>query len=136
MISLALSNTIHGINGGYWRRLGLGASFNRLAIVYCVIFILVVCFKIPAAINAMAGCPWWEQIATFKLVAQGFDRAFMRGDDLGVRRHARGLAFDHGFVFQARELAIRRGGAVGPLRAGATGGEVIIPTPLEIWTIW
>lgn len=77
MISLALSNTIHGINGGYWRRLGLGASFNRLAIVYCVVFILVVCFKIPAAVNAMAGSPWWEQTATFKLVAQGFDRAFM-----------------------------------------------------------
>ncbi len=25
----------------------------------------------------MAGSPWWEQTATFKLVAQGFDRAFM-----------------------------------------------------------
>jgi hypothetical protein len=77
MISLALSNTLHGINGGYWRRLGLPEWFNRGAIVYCVLFGLVVCFKIPVATNAMAGSPWWKQTETFKVVAVSFDRAFL-----------------------------------------------------------
>jgi len=77
MVSLALSNTLHGLKGGYWHRLGLPAWFNRGAVVYCVLFVLVVGFKIPAATNAMAGSPWWEQTPAFKLVAQGVDRLFM-----------------------------------------------------------
>ena len=65
------------LRGGAGGCLGLGAGFNRLAIVYCVCFIIVVCFKIPAATNALAGSPWWEQTPAFKLTAQLFDRAFM-----------------------------------------------------------
>lgn len=101
LVSLAGSNTLHGIASGYWRRLGLPTWFEPAAKAYVVIFALVVCFKIPVAINAMAGSPWWPQTATFVRVAQSVDLLFLlcaaiipmakaayflwtRGDDLDV----------------------------------------------------
>jgi len=77
LVSLAMSNTLHGIKSGYWRRLELPAWFEPAAKAYVVIFALVVCFKIPAAINAMAGSPWWEQSAGFIGVAHIFDLLFL-----------------------------------------------------------
>ncbi len=77
MVSLAMSNTLHGIKSGYWRRLGLPAWFNGAAIAYCILFGIIVCFKIPAAANAMAGSPWWAQTDTFKNVAGYIDLMFL-----------------------------------------------------------
>jgi hypothetical protein len=77
LVSLAMSNTLHGIRSGYWRRLGLPAWFEPAAKVYVVVFALVVCFKIPAATNAMAHELWWKQTEAFKGVAQGVDRLFL-----------------------------------------------------------
>lgn len=77
LVSLAMSNTLHGIKSGYWRRLDLPPWFETAAKAYCVFFALIVLFKIPAATNAMAGSPWWDQTDTFKSVAELADRLFM-----------------------------------------------------------
>jgi len=77
LVSLAMSNTLHGITSGYWRRLELPSWFESAAKVYVVVFALVVCFKIPVAINAMAGSRWWLQTATFIKVAQFVDVLFL-----------------------------------------------------------
>ena len=77
LVSLAMSNTLHGINSGYWHWLGLSAWFDRAAIVHCILLGIVVCFKIPAAIHAMAGSPWWIQTDTFESVARFFDLMFL-----------------------------------------------------------
>jgi hypothetical protein len=76
LVSQAASNTLHGTKSGYWRRLGLPAWFNKAAIVYCILFSIIVFFKILSATNAMAGSPWWHQTDMLKRVAQGFDRMF------------------------------------------------------------
>jgi hypothetical protein len=77
LVSLAFSNTLHGLKSGYWKRLALPAWFEPAAKCYVIVFALVVCFKIPAAINAMAGSLWWPQTETFKSVAHGFDLLFL-----------------------------------------------------------
>jgi len=77
LVSLAMSNTLHGIKSGYWKRLELPTWFEPAAKAYVVIFALVVCFKIPAAINAMAGGLWWEQTTTFTGIAHVFDLLFL-----------------------------------------------------------
>jgi hypothetical protein len=77
LVSLAMSNTVHGIRSGYWRRLDLPAWFEPAAKVYVVTFALIVCFKIPAAINAMAGGPWWEQTERFGQAAHVADLLFL-----------------------------------------------------------
>lgn len=77
MVSLAMSNTLHGIKSGYWQRLGLPDWFRKAAIAYCIVFGIIVAFKIPAAANAMAGSPFWNQTATFTSVAQFFDVMFL-----------------------------------------------------------
>ena len=77
LVSLAMSNTLHGIKSGYWKRLDLPTWFETAAKVYVVLFTLVVCFKIPAATNAMADSIWWEQTATFISTARIFDLLFM-----------------------------------------------------------
>jgi hypothetical protein len=76
LVSQAISNTLHGTKSGYWRRLGLPAWFNRAAITYCILFSIIVFFKILSATNAMAGSPWWHQTDLLKRVAQDFDRMF------------------------------------------------------------
>lgn len=77
LVSLAMSNTIHGIKSGYWEQLGLPSWFAPGAKLYVVLFALVVCFKIPAATNAMMGSPWWEQTTTFMSIARLFDISFL-----------------------------------------------------------
>lgn len=57
MVSLAMSNTLHGIKSGYWRRLGLPDWFFTAAKVYCGLFALVVLFKVPYGAMAMANLP-------------------------------------------------------------------------------
>jgi hypothetical protein len=77
LVSLAVSNTVHGMRGGYWRRLELPSWFHRGAVVYCVAFAVVVAFKIPVTTNSMLGSPWWEQTEMYKVMAVSFDRAFL-----------------------------------------------------------
>ena len=90
LVSMAMSNTLHGIKSGYWQRLSLPPWFARAAIVYCVIFAMVVAFKIPVATNAMvlafmspeelAGLGnsiWWEQTPTLKSIAMAVDKIFL-----------------------------------------------------------
>ena len=77
LLSLAITNTVHGISSGYWRRLDLPAWFNTAAIAYCILFVLIVCFKIPVATNAMAGSPWWVQTDGFTEVARSVDAVFL-----------------------------------------------------------
>jgi hypothetical protein len=90
MVSLAMSNTLHGIRSGYWQRLDLPSWFARGAIVYCIIFAMVVAFKIPVATNAMAlafmspeelngleNTIWWEQTPLLKSIAMFVDKMFL-----------------------------------------------------------
>ena len=77
LVSLAMSNTLHGIKSTYWQRLGLPSWFSRAAIIYCIVFALVVAFKIPYATNAMAGYPWWQQTDSLKNLAGRVDQAFL-----------------------------------------------------------
>ena len=77
LLSLAISKTVYGFASGYWRRLGFPEWMLTGAKVYCVVFICIVAFKIPAATNAMAGQPWWEQTPFFTSVAYVFDRLFL-----------------------------------------------------------
>lgn len=76
LVSLAMSNTLHGIKSGYWRKLELPGWFEKAAKLYCLIFALIVAFKIPASINAMADGIWWEHNAAFVRVAEVFDQLF------------------------------------------------------------
>ena len=86
-MSLAMSNTLHGIKSGYWQRLDLASWFSKAAIVCCIIFAMVVAFKIPVATNAMvlafnseidlANSIWWEQSALLKNVAMIVDKVFL-----------------------------------------------------------
>lgn len=77
MVSLAMSNTLHGIKAGYWKRIRLPAWFSQGAIVYCVIFAMIVAFKIPVATNAMARYRWWEQTPTLETIAGIVDKGFL-----------------------------------------------------------
>lgn len=81
MVSLAVSNTLHGIRSGYWDRLGLPGWFSKAAIVYCVLFALVVGFKIPVAVNAMliatTDLQWFAQTASLETIAGYVDRLFL-----------------------------------------------------------
>ncbi|WP_057830744.1 hypothetical protein [Colwellia sp. TT2012] len=90
MVSLAMSNTLHGIRSGYWQRLGLPSWFTKGAIVYCIIFAMVVAFKIPVATNAMVlafmspqelnglgNSIWWEQTPLLKSIAMFADKMFL-----------------------------------------------------------
>jgi hypothetical protein len=77
MVSLAISNTVHGIRSGYWRRLDLPIWFTRGAIVYCLIFAMIVAFKIPYATNAMLGGPWWSNTSGIIRVASIVDALFL-----------------------------------------------------------
>lgn len=77
MVSLAMSNTLHGMQSGYWRRLGLPTWFMRGAIVYCMVFALIVAFKIPVATNAMAGSRWWVQTESLGRLAGIVDKGFL-----------------------------------------------------------
>lgn len=47
LVSLAISNTVHGIKSGYWSSLALPSWFIPGAKLYVVGFAIVVCFKIP-----------------------------------------------------------------------------------------
>ncbi len=77
MVSLAMSNTVHGIRSGYWRRLELPDWFVKAAIVYCVIFALIVAFKIPTATNAMMDQRLWVQTDTLAFIAGVVDKGFL-----------------------------------------------------------
>ncbi len=77
MVSLAMSNTLHGIKSGYWDRLELPDWFAKAAIVYCVIFAMIVAFKIPVATNAMTGQRFWAQTDTLISIASIVDKAFL-----------------------------------------------------------
>lgn len=77
MVSLAVSNTVYGIRSGYWNRLRLPSWFSTGAKVYCVVFLLVVAFKIPVAMNAMAGQRFWEQTETLVQIAGFMDVMFL-----------------------------------------------------------
>ena len=77
MVSLAMSNTLHGIKSGYWRRLELPEWFFKGAIVYCVIFAMIVAFKIPVATNAMAAERFWPQTEALEALAGWVDKGFL-----------------------------------------------------------
>ncbi len=92
LVSLAMSNTVHGIKSGYWTRLGLPTWFGKAAVVYCVLFMLVVLFKIPYAANAMATAVhnagveagnalsdgvWFTMTSSLKTIAQRVDLLFL-----------------------------------------------------------
>jgi hypothetical protein len=90
MVSLAMSNTLHGIKSGYWQRLDLPSWFAKGAIVYCIIFAMVVAFKIPVATNAMVlaymtpaelsalgDTIWWQQTPQLKNIAMMVDKLFL-----------------------------------------------------------
>jgi len=77
MVSLAMSNTLHGIKSGYWARLDLPSWFSKAAIVYCLFFAMIVAFKIPVTTNAMADYPWWEKSDALLNVAGIFDKMFL-----------------------------------------------------------
>jgi hypothetical protein len=77
LVSLAMSNTLHGIKSGYWARLALPPWFIPGAKVYVVVFALVVCLKIPLAINALARAPWWEQTPAVGRLAHVVDVLFL-----------------------------------------------------------
>ena len=76
-MSLAMSNTLHGIKSGYWKRLRLPDWFTRGAISYCALFALIVAFKIPYATNAMLGSPWWTNTSGVIGVASVVDTLFL-----------------------------------------------------------
>ena len=38
LLSLAISTTVHGVESGYWTKLGFGPFFRRGAVAYCVVF--------------------------------------------------------------------------------------------------
>ncbi len=77
LVSLAISNTVHGIKSGYWSSLALPSWFIPGAKLYVVFFAIVVCFKIPQAINALAGYPWWELTPTIARLAHIVDILFL-----------------------------------------------------------
>ena len=77
LVSLAISNTVHGIKSGYWSSLALPSWFIPGAKLYVVGFAIVVCFKIPLAINALAGSPWWEQSPAIARLAHVVDILFL-----------------------------------------------------------
>ena len=72
-----MSNTLHGIRSGYWKRLDLPSWFTTGAIVYCVLFAMIVAFKIPYATNAMLGSPWWSNTSQIIRVASFVDTLFL-----------------------------------------------------------
>jgi hypothetical protein len=121
MVSLAMSNTLHGVRSGYWRRLEMPEWFVKGAIAYCVVFALIVAFKIPVATNAMAHYRWWAQTDTLATVAGLVDKGFLicaaiipmmkaaylvylRSDDLDVVHLAPSIA-SHPFGRHAHERA-------------------------------
>lgn len=77
MVSLAMSNTLHGIRSGYWRRLEMPEWFIKGAVVYCVVFALIVAFKIPVATNAMANEAFWVQTLFLERLAGWVDKGFL-----------------------------------------------------------
>lgn len=92
MVSLAMSNTLHGIKSGYWARLELPSWFATSAKVYCFLFALIVLFKIPVATNAMLAAlanpgqvlmgitpdaPLFAYTPTLQNIAAQVDRAFL-----------------------------------------------------------
>lgn len=77
LVSLAVSNTVHGIRSGYWASLDLPSWFVPGAKLYLVGFALIVGFKIPVAINAMAGRIWWDQTPSLARVAHVVDVLFL-----------------------------------------------------------
>lgn len=108
MVSLAMSNTLHGIKSGYWRRLELPGWFAEAAVVYCLVFAAIVAFKVPVATNAMAEYRWWTQTESLERLAGIVDKAFLvcaalipmakalylvwwEGDELAVVRIAPGI---------------------------------------------
>ena len=76
LVSLAMSNTLHGIKSGYWRRLGLPSWFTSGAVIYCIIFAIIVAFKIPVAANALTGGLWWVQSTSLIDLAKLLDQLF------------------------------------------------------------
>lgn len=77
LVSLAASNTVHGIKTGYWSSLALPSWFIPGAKVYVAALVVIVCLKIPLAINAMAGGTWWENTPTVAGVAHVVDVLFL-----------------------------------------------------------
>lgn len=76
LVSLAMSNTLHGIKSGYWRELELPDWFEKAAKFYCAFFALIVALKIPVTINAMTGGLWWEHTAAVTKGAEILDQLF------------------------------------------------------------
>jgi hypothetical protein len=77
--------------------------------VYCVVFAMIVAFKVPVATNAMANGRWWVQTDSLEKLAGMVDTAFLvcaaiipmmkasylvylRSDDLDVVRLAPSVA--------------------------------------------
>jgi len=77
MVSMAVSNAMHGVYSGYWKKIELPDSVVTFSKIYIGVFILVVCFKVPAASNAMLHQRFWVQTPTFKIVATVFDKLFL-----------------------------------------------------------
>ncbi len=67
LVSLAVSNTVHGIKSGYWASLALPAWFVPGAKLYIVSLVVIVAVKIPLAVNAMANSPWWDNASVGEL---------------------------------------------------------------------
>jgi hypothetical protein len=77
LVSLAISNTVHGIKSGYWSSLALPSWFIPAAKVYVVVFAIIVCFKIPLALNAMSGGMGWENTLAVARFARVVDVLFL-----------------------------------------------------------
>jgi len=88
MVSLGVSNTLHGFWSKQWARLGLGRRFHCGAIAYCVLLTIIVAFKIPTASNALSGHwvvenevweggMWSQASSTYKAICRLFDYGFL-----------------------------------------------------------
>jgi hypothetical protein len=77
LVSLALSNTVHGIKSGYWSSLALPSWFIPGAKAYVVIFAVIVSFKIPLVINALAGGALWDHTPAVARMARVVDVLFL-----------------------------------------------------------
>ncbi|GAB5358670.1 hypothetical protein AAMO2058_000478200 [Amorphochlora amoebiformis] len=77
LVSMAISSTIHGVQTGYWENMGFGKWTVRGVIVYCVIFALIVGYKIPTSINYMLEGRWFERTEALGRLSHGVDVLFL-----------------------------------------------------------
>jgi hypothetical protein len=77
LVSMGMSNTLHGVKSGYWRRLNMPEYFESAAVTYVVVFAIVVALKIPITINALGHDLWFHRTPAHIEFAHTIDRAFL-----------------------------------------------------------